>query len=603
MITQNIHVRMDAYGIPPVIHAVEGDTWRYLDIYTDDAAISTSNTAAVAIHRPDNSYYTISATPDVSGFYHLEMDQALTRPGKVECQLKVSSGDLVISTYTFYVIVEPSTTGLPTEQLGYDIYDLIDAAQQIQNVGLTEEIKQALLDCFEHVAWTDEHGQDYVDALEAALYPPANLVSISAVYTQSGTVYDTDTLDSLRDDLVVTAHYDDSSSSVVANYTLSGTLSVGTSAVTVSYGGKTTTFSVTVTEYPSYSITYNLTNVTSSNTATKVAQGGSYTTTLSYDDTQYVMPLPTITMGGVDVTSNYYDSDTRTVTINEVTGNLVITAATATISEITFNSYGVPTTATRHVYSDGGTNSIGQPSPYGYDACRMAPVRFATDTVIRVTFTNETTGTLNKGNIFLGSFDPFYESTTTELALYYGVITTANLDAGASITREFTVKAGHYPSIWHNVSGTSKYTITAVAFGEPVEDTVLNNWVCNTRPGSITHYASSDGSGDSETLGNYPYISYSPMPTATKTIIVKWLHNKEYCPIVADIASGEFSGQPNQTASAITAYGWGNLNTVHSVTIANLPFYTHVPVTQGMQKLFRGNNANNAFTYIQEVSA
>lgn len=131
MITQNIHVRMDAYGIPPVIHAVEGDTWRYLDIYTDDAAINTSNTAVVAIHRPDDSYYTIEAMPQ-SLFYHLEMDQALTRPGKVECQLKVSSGDLVISTYTFYIMVEPSADGIPVAQLGYDIYDLIEAAQALQ---------------------------------------------------------------------------------------------------------------------------------------------------------------------------------------------------------------------------------------------------------------------------------------------------------------------------------------------------------------------------------------------------------------------------------------------------------------------------------------
>lgn len=73
------------------------------------------------------------------------------------------------------------------------------------------------------------------------------LTSISAVYTQSGTVYDTDSLDSLKDDLVVTAHYSDSTTQTVANYTLSGTLAVGTSTVTVAYGGKTTTFAVTVT--------------------------------------------------------------------------------------------------------------------------------------------------------------------------------------------------------------------------------------------------------------------------------------------------------------------------------------------------------------------
>lgn len=75
------------------------------------------------------------------------------------------------------------------------------------------------------------------------------LTSISAVYTQSGTVYDTDTLDSLKADLVVTANYSDGYTQTVlaADYTLSGTLTAGTSTITVSYGGKSDTFSVTVT--------------------------------------------------------------------------------------------------------------------------------------------------------------------------------------------------------------------------------------------------------------------------------------------------------------------------------------------------------------------
>lgn len=74
------------------------------------------------------------------------------------------------------------------------------------------------------------------------------LSSISAVYTQSGTVYDTDTLDSLKTDLVVTATWSDASTSTVASadYTLSGTLTEGTSTITVTYDGKTTTFGVVV---------------------------------------------------------------------------------------------------------------------------------------------------------------------------------------------------------------------------------------------------------------------------------------------------------------------------------------------------------------------
>ena len=114
--------------------------------------------------------------------------------------------------------------------------------------GLTEDIKQALLQIAEKVAYIDGQGQDYYNALEDALYPPVDLVSISCVYTQSGAVYTTDSLDVLKDDLVVTAHYDDSSTETVTTYTLSGTLTVGTSTITVAYGGKTTTFSVTVSQ-------------------------------------------------------------------------------------------------------------------------------------------------------------------------------------------------------------------------------------------------------------------------------------------------------------------------------------------------------------------
>ena len=76
------------------------------------------------------------------------------------------------------------------------------------------------------------------------------LSSISAVYTQSGTVYSNATLNSLKSDLVVTATWSDTSTSTVnaADYTLSGTMTTGTSTITVSYGGQTDTFAVTVTD-------------------------------------------------------------------------------------------------------------------------------------------------------------------------------------------------------------------------------------------------------------------------------------------------------------------------------------------------------------------
>lgn len=135
------------------------------------------------------------------------------------------------------------------EAVRTQIGDLKSAIQQ--SSGLTADVKQALMDFANAVAFKSDNplGQTYIDALEDALYPPADLVSISAVYTQSQTVYDTDSLDDLKPDLVVTAHYSDSTTGVVTNYALSGTLAVGTSTITVTYGGKTTTFSVVVSSW------------------------------------------------------------------------------------------------------------------------------------------------------------------------------------------------------------------------------------------------------------------------------------------------------------------------------------------------------------------
>lgn len=170
-----------------------------------------------------------------------------------------------------YALVDSATGGPKKFALGNELSQLKEDYDDIDDrvtaleeggsgSGLTEDIKQALLQIAEKVAYVDEHGQDYYDALESALYPPADLVSISCVYTQSSTVYDTDSLDSLKHDLVVTAHMSDSTTPIITTYALSGTLTKGTSVITVSYGGKTTTFEVYVED--GASILYKLPHAT-----------------------------------------------------------------------------------------------------------------------------------------------------------------------------------------------------------------------------------------------------------------------------------------------------------------------------------------------------
>lgn len=114
--------------------------------------------------------------------------------------------------------------------------------------GLTNTIKQSLLTCFSNVAWTCSIAdtQTYYNNLREALYPEATLTSITCVYTQTHTVYPSTSLDELKQDLIVTAHYSDSSSDEIVYYTLSGILTTGTSTITVDYLGNTTTFNVTV---------------------------------------------------------------------------------------------------------------------------------------------------------------------------------------------------------------------------------------------------------------------------------------------------------------------------------------------------------------------
>lgn len=135
-----------------------------------------------------------------------------------------------------------------------DLVSAINEAASTGGDGLTEAIKTAILQIAQKVAYIDDDGMTYYNALYNAFYPPAELVSIDAVYTQSGTVYDSASLEDLTADLVVTATYSDLTTRTVTDYTLSGTLAVGTSTITVTYGGMTDTFSVIVTATPKLTV-------------------------------------------------------------------------------------------------------------------------------------------------------------------------------------------------------------------------------------------------------------------------------------------------------------------------------------------------------------
>lgn len=309
---------------------------------------------------------------------------------------------ITYQSYTEPALMNPtdapvSPTGWISEEIGNlddlnttDKSSLVGAINEIAGgsaSGVTDELRQALLQIASKVAYIDEHGQDYYDDLYDALYAvtairinarsislitiggtsqltattvpeganvtwsssnesvatvdgtglvtstgygsatitatagsksatcsvvvaQATLVNISAVYTPSGTVYDSDSLDSLKDDLVVTALWDNGTTSEIpgSDYTLSGTLETGTSTITVSYGGKETTFAVTVVGLVSISAVYT--------------QSGTVYDTDSLDDLK----------ADLVVTANYSDSSTQTITDYTLSGTLAEGTSTITVS-------------------------------------------------------------------------------------------------------------------------------------------------------------------------------------------------------------------------------------------------------------------------------
>lgn len=183
------------------------------------------------------------------------------------------------------------------------------------------------------------------------------LSSISAAYTQSGVVYNTDTLESLKADLAVAAAYSDGTETLLAAdaYTLSGTLTAGTSMITVSYGGKSTTFQVQVTAAPQvYIVTNELSGCTTDNNAASVVEGSSYAARITAS-TGYTLvgAVVTITMGGQDITASAYSGGV--ISIPAVTGALVISVAAV---EIVLSSISAVYTQSGTVYDTDTLDSL-----------------------------------------------------------------------------------------------------------------------------------------------------------------------------------------------------------------------------------------------------
>ena len=137
---------------------------------------------------------------------------------------------------------------------------------------------------------------DYGEAYTATLTPENGKTLTSVVINMGGV------------DITSTAYSSGSGAINIAKVTGAITITAAASAPSVNY-----------------TITRNLTNCASSNTADSIAEGAAYTTTLSPTGTYKKLGAITVTMGGTDISASAVSGST--ITIAKVTGNIVITCA------------------------------------------------------------------------------------------------------------------------------------------------------------------------------------------------------------------------------------------------------------------------------------
>lgn len=109
MIQQVVTLYTSTYYTDARIHAVEGDTDRQIVAVIGDYEIPASTTAKLHWKKPDGTRGEASGTVDRSAnTVTVDIDDAITQAGRVDCQIKMTTSGNTVSTYTFGLLVQKS---------------------------------------------------------------------------------------------------------------------------------------------------------------------------------------------------------------------------------------------------------------------------------------------------------------------------------------------------------------------------------------------------------------------------------------------------------------------------------------------------------------
>ena len=180
-------------------------------------------------------------------------------------ELRYYIGDTLVQVAASEITVDPSLLGVPNEipnppgpvWLGR-VTDVVSRAEKVteraESGGLSAAASGLLISILRNGIYSTDQSAN-ITALETVLVsggseevpdgpvtPVVALSSISATYSSGDVAVGTAMADLTG--IVVTAHYSDGSTKTVTDYTLSGEIAEGKNTITVTYQGKTATFTV-----------------------------------------------------------------------------------------------------------------------------------------------------------------------------------------------------------------------------------------------------------------------------------------------------------------------------------------------------------------------
>lgn len=231
-----------------------------------------------------------------------------------------------------------------------------------------------------------------------------------------------------------------------------------------------------ITETQGFTVTNSLFNVSTNNSAYSVTENTSYVATLTPNEGYGISSVQVI-MGG-QVVNNAFNSATNTITINNVTGNITITA-TATLK-----NYAI-TNALTKVTSNNNTASITHGSSYSATLTPSSGHKM-NSVVIKMGNTDITSSayTSSNGKIFISSVTDYIVITAVAIEATYAA--TYNLTGASSSNTSTAISGTGYTT---TIIPNDNYTIDSVTItmgGKNITSTAYNNSTGLVNIGTVT---------------------------------------------------------------------------------------------------------------------